>query len=166
MHYENPLLMVIKRLHKSPLIKKQNPKMNETEEFPEIIFPINLILIDQYQRKDPILIAKYKICTYKNSSFYGGSNIYLNPITCNDNIVIPLILQGYVLNWYHTYLLHLRMDIMEATICQHLYWTGIRQSVRKEVNNCDTCQHTIRSNIKYGKLPAKEAEENHGTNAV
>ena len=27
------------------------------------------------------------------------------------------------------------------------------------MNNCDTCQHTKKSNEKYGKLPAKLAEE-------
>ena len=51
------------------------------------------------------------------------------------------------------------MDIMEAMISQHFYWTGIRYSIRKEVNNCDTYQCIKQSNIKYGKLPAKEAEE-------
>ena len=40
-----------------------------------------------------------------------------------------------------------------------MYWTRIIDAVRKEVYNCDTLQHTKRSNIKYGKLPAKEAEE-------
>ena len=29
----------------------------------------------------------------------------------------------------------------------------------KEVNNCDTCQRTKRSNKKYNKLPAKLVEE-------
>ena len=36
---------------------------------------------------------------------------------------------------------------------------GIRDAVRKEVKNCDTCQGTKWSNIKYGKLPAKLSEE-------
>ena len=51
------------------------------------------------------------------------------------------------------------MNRMEAMIFQHLYWPGIRKSVWKEGNNCDTCQRTKRSNIKYGKLTSKEAEE-------
>ena len=51
------------------------------------------------------------------------------------------------------------MDITEVIICQHFYWPGIRKSVRKEVGNFDTCQCTKWSNIKYGKLPAKESEE-------
>ena len=51
------------------------------------------------------------------------------------------------------------MDIMEAIICQHLYWPGIIYAIRKEVTNCDTWQSKKRSNIKYGKLPAQEDEE-------
>ena len=63
------------------------------------------------------------------------------------------------MKWYHTYLLHLVLDQTEAMIHQHLYWPGIKDSVYREVTYCDTCQHTKRSIIKYGKLPAKEAEE-------
>ena len=57
----------------------------------------------------------------KNSSSRGKSNIYLNFMTCEDKIVVPSILKGYVLHWYHTYLLHTGMDITEAMILQHLY---------------------------------------------
>ena len=39
-------------------------QINDTEELPEVIFPINLKIIDQYQRKDPILMDKYEIGTY------------------------------------------------------------------------------------------------------
>ena len=76
-----------------------------------------------------------------------------------DNIVISKICQSYVLHWYYTYFLHTVLDRTKAIICQHLYWPGIRDSVRKEVNNCDTLQHTKWSNIKFGNLPAKLAEE-------
>ena len=51
------------------------------------------------------------------------------------------------------------MDITEAMIHQHLHWTNIIDSVRKEVTNCDTCQRTKLSNNEYGKLPAKLYEE-------
>ena len=51
------------------------------------------------------------------------------------------------------------MDRTEAMICQHFYWPNIRDAVRQEVNNCDTCQRTKISNKKYGRLPAKSAEE-------
>ena len=85
-------------------------EFNDTKELSEDIFPINTQLIDQYQRKDPILGDKYKMSTYKKGYFRGGSNIYLNLILCKDNIVIMSILQNYVLHWYHLFLLHKLMD--------------------------------------------------------
>ena len=57
------------------------------------------------------------------------------------------------------YLLNPVLDRTKAIIFQHLYWPGIRESVQKEVTNCETFQHTKWSNKKYGKLPSKEAEE-------
>ena len=50
------------------------------------------------------------------------------------------------------------MDRVEVIIRQHLYWPEIMYDVQKEVTNCDTFQRTKQSNIKYGKLPAKEVE--------
>ena len=40
-------------------------------------------------------------------------------------------------------------------ICQHFYWPKIRDAVCKGVINYDNFQLTNRSNIIYGKLPAK-----------
>ena len=44
-------------------------------------------------------------------------------------------------------------------IHQHLYWPITRPAIRKEVKNDNTCQRTKLSNTKYGKLPAKEADD-------
>ena len=76
--------------------------------------------------------------------FRGGSNIDIILITYKDKIVILSKLQSYVLHWYHAYILHSGMDRTEAMICQHLYWTNIRDAVRKEVNNCDNFKRTKR----------------------
>ena len=74
------------------------PEINDTKEVPEGIFTINLILIGQYQQKYPRLKAKYTTGMYQRGSFCGGSNIYLNLITCKDNIFIMSKLQSYVLH--------------------------------------------------------------------
>ena len=116
-------------------------------------------MIEIYQRSEPIITAKYKDGTYHKGSFCGGINIDIKLITCKDKIVIPSILQSYVVHWYYTYFLHPGMARMEAMIFQHLYWPNIRDYARKEVNNCDTCQRTKRSNKKYGKLTANLDEE-------
>ena len=112
-------------------------------------------MIQQHQRSEPNLIAKYKNGKYHKSYFYGGCNIDLKIIMCKDNIIIQPKLQSYIFHWYYTYILHPGMDLMKAVIRQHLYWTDIRDSVRKEVTNFGTCQCTKRSNKKYGKLQAK-----------
>ena len=94
-------------------------------------------------------MAKYKNDMYHKGYFCGGSNDDLNLITCKDKIVIPSKIQSCVSHWHHTYPLHPGMDITEAMIRQYLYWPNIIDTVRKEVTNCDTCQRTKQSNIKW-----------------
>ena len=57
------------------------------------------------------------------------------------------------------YLIHSGINRTETIIRKHLYWYGIIKDVQKEVICCNTCQRTKWSDIKYGKLPAKVAEE-------
>ena len=102
---------------------------NGNEELPEGTFPINLTLIQKHQQEEPRIIAKYKTGKYHKGSFREGSNIDLNLITYNNNIVIPSKLQSSVLHWYHTYFVHTIMDITEAMILQDVYWPDIRDSV-------------------------------------
>ena len=133
-------------------------EIDNIKEIPDGNFPINLTLIQRHQRVEPSLMAKYKDGTYHKSPFRGIISNNLSLITCEDNIVIPSKLQSYVLYWYHTYLIHPGIDRTEVMIFQHLYWTGIKNDVQKEVTNYDTFQRTKRSNKKYVKLPDKLAE--------
>ena len=94
---------------------------------------------------------------YDKGSLSGGSNNDISLIMCKDKIVIPSIIQKYILHWYHKYLLCPGMNRTEAMIRQNLYWPDIRYAVRREVTNCDTCQRK-KTNKQYGKLPAKLAE--------
>ena len=103
--------------------------------------------------------AKYEDGMYHTDSLRGGNNTDIKLITCKDKIVILSKLQSYILNWYHMYIVHPVMDITKSMICQNLYCPGIRNAVHTEVTNCDTCQRTKRSDIKYGNLLAKLAEE-------
>ena len=89
--------------------------------------PVNFKIIDQYQHKESTLMEKYTTSKHKISSFCGGNNTNFNLITCEDKIFIPLILQSYVLNRYHKYLLHKGIHITEAMICNVFYWPGIRK---------------------------------------
>ena len=115
------LLSIIKILNTSPLINSRLCQKSMTPKNCLKVFSYQFKLIYQYQQKDPSLIDKYEIDTYQKGYFCGGSNIYFNLITCEDNIFIPLILQSCMLHWYHTYLLHPVMDRTEAMICQKIY---------------------------------------------
>ena len=76
----------------------------------------------------------------------------------NDKIVVPTIIQKYVVNWYHTYLLHPGTECTEANISQHYYWTNLTDNILTHIKVCDTFQKNKKQNFKYGKLPAEEAE--------
>ena len=95
-------------------------EINEIEELPEFNFPINLILIQIYERTKRSIKAKYKDGTYHKGSFRGGSNIDIKFIMCEDKIFILSKLHHYILHWYHKYLLHPGMDRMGVMIHQHL----------------------------------------------
>ena len=138
-------------------------EINYIEEIPEGDFPINLKLIQKYQRLELSIIAKYKYGMYHKDSFCGGINSDINLITCKDKIVILSKLQSYVLHWYYTYLLHPGMNRTDATIHQHLYWPVIRKSAQKEVNSCDTCQHTKLSNKTMVNYQLRKLSKYHGT---
>ena len=85
---------------------------------------------------------KYKYSTYHKGYFSGVSDIYINLITCDNKIVTLSILQSYMLHWYYTDILRPVMDRIEAMILQNFYYSSIRDAVRKELKNCDTCQLT------------------------
>jgi len=125
-------------------------------------FPLTFKFIDKYQRKDSTLMGKLKSSINKNNGYHtesfrgGGKSIEL--ICYNKKIVIPTALQKYVLNWYHTYLLHPGSTRTEETIKQHFYWPNLQKDVRKYVGTCDVCQKCKKQKPKYGWLPEKEAE--------
>ena len=72
--------------------------------------------------------------------------MFISLIMCKDKIVIPSILQSYVLYWYHTYILYTGMNRTEAMVCQYFYWPDIRYDFRKKVTNSESCQHIKQSN--------------------
>ena len=60
---------------------------------------------------------KIKNSEYIKVSFRGGQNT-IKLVTLNNKIVIPQLLQIYVLKWYHTYILHIGKDRTEEIIFQ------------------------------------------------
>ena len=53
--------------------------------------------MNKYQQKDKELVEKLKWANYHNKYFLGGGNTFM--LICkNDKIVVPKILQKYVIN--------------------------------------------------------------------
>ena len=93
------------------------------------MFPVNFKKIYQYQQKDPGLMVKLKTGKYKSGYFHVVSNKTFNIIMCISKNIIPLIIQSFLLNWYHIYILRPGRDMREAIICQNFYWPGLRRDV-------------------------------------
>ena len=87
----------------------------------------------------------------------GGQN-NINIVTSNDKIIIPQLLQRYVVKFYHTYLFHLGLDRTEAMIFNIFTGPALEKlSVRKSRSvACDNIQNGQKI---YGKFPAKLSKE-------
>jgi RNase H-like domain found in reverse transcriptase/Integrase zinc binding domain/Reverse transcriptase (RNA-dependent DNA polymerase) len=82
-----------------------------------------------------------------------------------DKIVVPLALQGELLQWYHSFLLHPGSTRMYETIRQHFYWPAIYRDIDQLVRNCPSCQRYKRQRKHYGNLPDK-THQPHPWNTV
>jgi hypothetical protein len=76
----------------------------------------------------------------------------------NQKLYIPKDLRLRIVNWYHETLCHPGANRTEETIHQHYTWGNMRETIRKVCLKCHTCQVNKIDSIKYGHLPAKEAE--------
>ena len=126
--------------------------------------PISYDYIQQHQEKDKKIKEKViKRKDYHVKNFHGAGIVSTNGkswnlICRNDKIVIPDTLKMKVLEWYHIQLCHPGRDRTYKTISQHFYWTHMYKDVEKYCRKCPKCQLTKTGKLKYGKLPAKEAE--------
>jgi transposase InsO family protein len=90
--------------------------------------------------------------------FMRGKIMTRELICKNGKIVILLLLQKDIIDWYHTVLCHPGMNWTEETISQHLWWPKMREQITSYVQSCPSCQRNKRKQKKYGHLPPKEAE--------
>ena len=130
----------------------------DTKEIPDVTFHLYFKLTELYQRQYLTLTEKLTGAEYSMGSFRVVRNT-IKVVMYKDKIFILQKFQKYVVKWYHTYIFHPGLDLTEDIILQHLYCTGIRISVQKEVTGCETCQLTKLSKIKYSELPDKLAKE-------
>ena len=132
----------------------------DDEDLPSGSFPIRYSAIRKEQQKDKVLMAKLKPGSDYTEQLFRGDNKQISLICKDGKIVLPKELQEKTVQWYHNILCHPGNARTEETIRQHFTWKGLRPMVRRICKTCPACQKAKVYNQKYGKLPAKTAEEN------
>ena len=130
----------------------------EEDDLPKDAFPLSYKTLMQHQQSDKKL-QQLALTNphYSLTQFHGGGKTR-TLITKDNKIVVPATLQKRCVNWYHLSLCHPGVTRTEQTIRQHFTWKNLRQDVEKACKTCQICQLTKKKAIKYGKLPAKDAE--------
>jgi hypothetical protein len=112
---------------------------------------------EQQKKKALVAAAKKRTSTCCLKTFCGGRKS--RTLVChNDKLSVLASLHFHVSEWCHTTLCLPGMTWIEATFCQHFWWSNLQEDICKLCGQCDTCQKTKRSQSKYGLLPEKEAE--------
>jgi hypothetical protein len=74
-------------------------------------------------------------------------------VLCKDGKpVTPKSLQQQVVQWYHHYLQHSRL---EEPLHAAMYWKSMHTLIQSNVKKCKSCQINKQRKLKYGKLPSK-----------
>ena len=94
-------------------------ELYDIDKLPGVNFPLSFKLIDRYQKEYPFLQENFTCANNRRGYFFWGQNT-IELVTYNNKIVIPKQLQKYVVNWYHTYLIHPLLYKTEAMIFQNI----------------------------------------------
>ena len=73
------------------------------------------------------------------------------------------MIRKYVVNWYHTYLLHPGMDCTYSTIIQHYYWPQLRDDIRTHINVVKIIGKTRNRTLNMENYPLRKKRPLQGT---
>jgi hypothetical protein len=73
----------------------------------------------------------------------------------NRKVMILTSLRHRAVSWYHHYLQHPGHLRLEETMRSMMYWKGMRTTIQRYVETCQSCQINKRHSQKYGHLPPK-----------
>ena len=125
----------------------------------EEIFPLTVRELAEAQRADASLNGLFD-CDPSERKI--GKTTYevrivedLEVLCHKDKLVVPKGLQRRAVMWYHHYLQHPGQLRLEETLRASMYWTKMRDTVRRYVRGCRSCQLNKATNRKYGHLPPK-----------
>jgi hypothetical protein len=68
----------------------------------------------------------------------------------NGKLVIPASLQHRAVAWYPHFLQHPGHSRLIETMRSVIYWKGMRNTIRKHVKSCRSCQVNKRHSLRYG----------------
>jgi hypothetical protein len=126
---------------------------NRSEE--DEIYPLTVKEIVEAQKADSKLKHFFKI----NAVLDKGLELQLienkSCICHKRQLVIPKLLQGCAVMWYHHYLQHPGHTRLEETMKAVTYWKGMRNTIRSKTKSCKICQVNKKCTQKYGRLPPK-----------
>jgi hypothetical protein len=69
--------------------------------------------------------------------------------------VIPTSLRHRAVAWYHHYLQHPGHSRFKETMRSVMYWKGMRNTIRRYVKSCRSCQVNKRHSLRYGRVTPK-----------
>ncbi len=73
----------------------------------------------------------------------------------SGKLVIPTSLQNRAVAWYHQYFQHPGHSHLEETMRSMMYWKGMRNTIRKYLKSCRSCQVDKGHSLRYGHIPPK-----------
>lgn len=76
----------------------------------------------------------------------------------NGRIFLPPALINKVMHTYHEWLVHPGEHTMLESLKATLTWSGMTESVRQWIRNCEQCARSKSRAGKFGKLPTKTVE--------
>jgi hypothetical protein len=73
----------------------------------------------------------------------------------NGKLVIPASLRHRAVAWYHHFLQHPGHLHLKETMRSVIYWKGMRNTIRRYIKSCRSCQVNKRHSLRYGHVPSK-----------
>ena len=139
MNYHDYVTTETKRLHMSQHTQQKIFRNSTASINPKW----HVLFINQNHRPPsagrPLYTGKTKFFRTSKGFFLWRHEYYKNA-TYNNKIINTQKLQKNEVKWYHTYILHIGLNRMEATIHEYTYYPGIRTAVQKGVTRSDLSQ--------------------------
>lgn len=124
----------------------------------DIPFPLNMQRIyDEQQKQKDLIPTNKKAKNFQLKQLYNKGSLKLWHY--KERIVIPTVLQQHIIDWYHTVLLHPGTTRTYQAISDKFYWPKMENQIRTTVKKCSICQRQKKQKKKFGKIPAKDADE-------